>query len=40
LSHYNVTPDGQRFLLKVPVRDVTSAPIHLLTNWLSAKRVS
>ena len=40
LSHYNVTPDAQRFLLKVPVRDVTSAPIHLLTNWLSAKRVS
>ena len=33
MSNYNVTPDGQRFLLKVPVRDVSSTPIHVLTNW-------
>jgi eukaryotic-like serine/threonine-protein kinase len=33
MSNYNVTPDGERFLLKVPVRDVTSTPIHVLTNW-------
>jgi serine/threonine protein kinase len=33
MSNYNVTPDGARFLLKVPVRDVTSTPIHVLTNW-------
>src|SRR5205814_9825893 len=35
MSNYNVTPDGQRFLLKVPVRDVSSTPIHVLTNWLA-----
>jgi dipeptidyl aminopeptidase/acylaminoacyl peptidase len=40
MSNYNVAPDAQRFLLKVPVRDVTSTPIHVLTNWLSAKRGS
>jgi len=33
MSNYNVTADGQRFLLKVPVRDVSSTPIHVLTNW-------
>jgi Tol biopolymer transport system component len=38
ISRYNVTPDAQRFLLKVPVHDMTSTPIHILTNWPSAKR--
>jgi Tol biopolymer transport system component len=33
MSNYNVTPDGERFLFKVPVRDVTSTPIHVLTKW-------
>jgi len=33
MSNYNVTPDGQRFLLKVPVRDVSSTPINIVTNW-------
>ena len=33
MSNYNVTPDGERFLLKVPVRSVSSTPIHVLTNW-------
>jgi Tol biopolymer transport system component len=35
LSNYDVTADGRRFLLKVPVHDVTSSPIHVLSNWLS-----
>jgi serine/threonine protein kinase len=35
LSSYDVTADGQRFLFKLPVRDLTSAPLHLLTNWPS-----
>jgi Tol biopolymer transport system component len=33
MSNYNVTPDGQRFLFKVPVRGVSSTPIHVLTSW-------
>ena len=33
LSNYDVTGDGQRFLFKLPVHDLTSAPLHLLTNW-------
>jgi hypothetical protein len=33
LSNYDVTGDGQRFLLKLPLHDLTSAPLHLLTNW-------
>ena len=36
LSNYDVTSDGRRFLLKVPVHDVTSAPVHVVSNWLSA----
>jgi Tol biopolymer transport system component/predicted Ser/Thr protein kinase len=36
LSNYDVTADGRRFLLKMPVHDVTSSPIHVLTNWLDA----
>src|SRR5205814_4039877 len=37
LSNYDVTADGQRFLVKAPVHDVTSAPIHVVTNWTSAR---
>jgi serine/threonine protein kinase len=33
MSNYNVTPDAERFLVKVPVHDVASTPIHILTNW-------
>lgn len=41
LSNYNVTTDGRRFLVKVPVHDVTSTPIQVVANWLSsAKRGS
>jgi Tol biopolymer transport system component len=36
LSNYDVTADGRRFLLKVPVDDVTSQPIHVVINWLKA----
>jgi len=39
-SNYDVTTDGQRFLVKIPVHDVASTPIHLLSNWLGAKRGS
>ena len=40
LSNYDVSGDGQRFLVKVSVHDVTSTPIHVLTNWATAaKRV-
>ncbi|MEN3336559.1 MAG: eukaryotic-like serine/threonine-protein kinase [Acidobacteriota bacterium] len=35
LSNYDVTADGQRFLVRVPVHDVTSAPIRVLTNWMT-----
>ena len=35
ISNYNVTRDGERFLLKVPVRDVSSTPINILTSWRS-----
>lgn len=38
LSNYDVTADGRRFLLKVPVQDVTAAPIHVLSNWMAASR--
>ena len=37
LSNYDVTVDGNRFLLKVPVHDVTSTPIHIVTNWMAGK---
>ena len=40
LSNYDVTADGQRFLLKVPAHDVTSTPIHVLANWMHVKRGS
>jgi serine/threonine protein kinase len=33
MSSYDVTSDGQRFLFKLPVHDLTSAPLQVLTNW-------
>jgi Tol biopolymer transport system component len=33
LSNYDVTTGGQRFLVKVPVHDVASEPIHVVSNW-------
>jgi len=40
LSNYDVTADGERFLIKVPTHDVTSTPIHILSNWPNARRGS
>jgi len=40
MSNYNVSPDAGQFLVKVPVHDVASTPIHVLTNWPSMKRGS
>jgi len=37
MSNYNVAPDADRFLVKVPVHDVASTPIHILTNWAAAR---
>jgi eukaryotic-like serine/threonine-protein kinase len=37
LSNYDVREDGLRFLVKVPIHDVTSAPINIVTNWITAK---
>jgi serine/threonine protein kinase len=33
LSNYDVTNDGQRFLIRVPVHDLSSAPIQVVTDW-------
>jgi serine/threonine protein kinase len=40
LSNYDVTADGERFLVKVPAHDITSTPIHIVANWPNAKRAS
>jgi len=40
MSNYNVAPDAERFLVKLPVHDVASTPIHILTNWASMRRGS
>lgn len=32
-DHFRAAPDGQRFLLKVPVGGTTSAPITAVLNW-------
>jgi Tol biopolymer transport system component len=34
-QQYDVTADGQRFLLNVDVSDVTAAPLTVVTNWTS-----
>ena len=31
---YDVTPDGERFLVTVPSSDETASPIHVIVNWL------
>ena len=30
---YDVTPDGQRFLVNIPLEWTSAAPITVLTNW-------
>jgi len=32
-NRYAVSPDGQRFLINVPVEAQTSAPITVVLNW-------
>jgi hypothetical protein len=31
--HYDVSADGQRFLLNMPLGEETSPPITLIQNW-------
>jgi len=33
---YDVSADGQRFLMNIPVGGVTLAPITVIVNWQSA----
>ena len=33
MRQYDVTPDGQRFLLNQHVADATDAPITVVVNW-------
>jgi hypothetical protein len=35
-NDYDVTPDGERFLLNLPVRESQSAPLTVVGNWSSA----
>ena len=32
-GHYDVTADGQRFLMTTPVEQKASSPITLVINW-------
>ncbi len=36
--HYDVSPDGQRFLLNIPLAGGTSPPITLVQNWTALLR--
>jgi hypothetical protein len=35
---YDVTPDGQRFVISVPVGDPSPAPITIILDWTAALR--
>jgi len=35
LFQYDVTPDGQRFLINSLPREDTAAPLTLITNWMA-----
>ena len=35
-SNYDVSPDGQRFLVNAAVAGQTTAPITLIVNWAAA----
>jgi serine/threonine protein kinase/Tol biopolymer transport system component len=35
-QQYDVTPDGQRFLINTPVEGATSPPLTVVLNWLKA----
>jgi hypothetical protein len=30
---YDVSPDGQRFLINKAIQDPVDAPIHIIVNW-------
>jgi eukaryotic-like serine/threonine-protein kinase len=34
-NRYDVSPDGQRFLMSTPIENTTSPPITVITNWLA-----
>jgi eukaryotic-like serine/threonine-protein kinase len=34
-NRYDVSPDGQRFLMSLPVENTISPPITVITNWLA-----
>jgi hypothetical protein len=35
-NHYNVTPDGQRFLINSPPTEAAMSPITVVVNWTAA----
>ena len=35
-QQYDVAPDGQRFLINVPVAEESSSQITLVLNWMTA----
>jgi hypothetical protein len=35
-QQYDVTPDGQRFLIDVDMSDVTAAPLTVVLDWTAA----
>lgn len=34
MNQYDVAPDGQRFLLNVPVEDTPISPVTVVLNWV------
>jgi len=32
-NSFDVSPDGQSFLINLPLEDATSSPITVVTNW-------
>jgi eukaryotic-like serine/threonine-protein kinase len=32
-NQYEVTGDGQRFLVNTPLKEIATAPIHVVVNW-------
>ena len=37
-NHYDVSPDGQRFLVMTPVADDRSSPFTVVVNWARPRR--
>ena len=38
LPNYDVSPDGQRFLINVDLSEATAAPITVVLNWQAGLR--